>query len=142
MYNGADIDGEQVVRAREMDPLSNRKLMAYYRGRTAWLVEPDTKPGVVREYAHAPPPERPLAFVRLGEEGIDVLRSPEDIKRKVLSAAEEYDGAALNCDQWNYLFTEVTGVESPDAGGGCFPPGQRGLPMRFDVWFGWLKKQR
>lgn len=142
VYNGADIDGEQVVWAREMDPLSNRKLMAYYRGRTAWLVEPDTKPEVVREYGHAPPPERPFAFVRLGEDGIDVLRSPEDIKRRVLAAAEEYDGAALNCDQWNYLFTEATGVEAPDAGRGCFPPGQRGLPIRFDVWFSWLKKQQ
>lgn len=50
VYNAADIDKSKVVWAREMDPESNRKLLNYYKNRTAWLVEPDSSPPRVVPY--------------------------------------------------------------------------------------------
>lgn len=50
VYNGADIDGSKVVWAREMDAVDNRKLIAYYRNRKAWLVEPDANPVRISPY--------------------------------------------------------------------------------------------
>jgi hypothetical protein len=44
VYNGADIDSEQVVWARESDAEQNRKLFEYYSDRSVWLVEPDRSP--------------------------------------------------------------------------------------------------
>jgi hypothetical protein len=44
VYNAADIDKSKVVWAREMDPATNRELLTYFKDRTAWLVEPDSKP--------------------------------------------------------------------------------------------------
>jgi hypothetical protein len=41
VYNEADIDGAKVVWAREMDPAQNRDLLAYFRGRRAWLLDAD-----------------------------------------------------------------------------------------------------
>jgi hypothetical protein len=50
VYNAADIDKSKVVWAREMDPESNRKLLDYYKGRRAWLVEADCDPPRVVPY--------------------------------------------------------------------------------------------
>jgi hypothetical protein len=41
VYNGADIDTAKVLWARELDELQNAKLLAYFKDRTVWLVEPD-----------------------------------------------------------------------------------------------------
>ncbi len=50
VYNGAEIDGQAVVWAREMDPASNRRLLDYYQGRTAWLLEADGSPPRLSPY--------------------------------------------------------------------------------------------
>jgi hypothetical protein len=39
----ADIDKSKVIWARQMDPASDRELLNY-KGRQAWLVEPDCNP--------------------------------------------------------------------------------------------------
>jgi hypothetical protein len=44
VYNAADINGSQVIWARDMDAASNQELMRYYSDRQAWLVEPDANP--------------------------------------------------------------------------------------------------
>ncbi len=44
IYNAADIDKSKVIWARQMDPASDRELLNYYKGRQAWLVEPDCNP--------------------------------------------------------------------------------------------------
>jgi len=36
VFNGADLEGAPVVWARELDPASNAKLIAYYSDRTIW----------------------------------------------------------------------------------------------------------
>jgi hypothetical protein len=41
VYNGADIDGERVVWAREMDADHNRRLLDYFADRQPWLLEAD-----------------------------------------------------------------------------------------------------
>src|SRR5438067_1446095 len=41
VYNEADIDSSKIVWAREMDASCNRKLLAYFHNRHAWLLEPD-----------------------------------------------------------------------------------------------------
>jgi hypothetical protein len=50
VYNAADIDNSQVVWAREMDEAENLALIHYYKGRTVWLVQPDSKPANVSLY--------------------------------------------------------------------------------------------
>ena len=44
VYNAADIDGEKVVWAREMDAASNAALIRYFHRRHIWLFEPDRSP--------------------------------------------------------------------------------------------------
>jgi hypothetical protein len=55
VYNGADIDGQRVVWARELTPEQNTKLFAYYQDRDVWLVEPDTDNTEIKPYT--PPPD-------------------------------------------------------------------------------------
>jgi hypothetical protein len=50
VYNAADIDNSKVVWAREMDEANDLELIHYYKDRTVWLVEPDTKPAKVSPY--------------------------------------------------------------------------------------------
>jgi len=50
VYNAADINASKVIWAREMDTAHNRDLLAYYKDRTAWLVEPDSQPPKVSPY--------------------------------------------------------------------------------------------
>jgi hypothetical protein len=44
VYNRADIDSAKVVFAREMDAAHNQALLAYFRDRRVWLLEPDSSP--------------------------------------------------------------------------------------------------
>lgn len=143
VYNSADIDGSQVVWAREMDPGSNQKLLRYFAGRSAWLVEPDVRPVRVTQYDPAMLPDPPFRFVQLGAAAIEALRSPEEIKHKILSrvSTESSEPYHFSCDQWNYWFTAVTGVGAPDSPESCFPGGNRTQPIGFDAWFEWLKRQ-
>src|SRR5215469_14837372 len=41
VYNGAEIDSAKVLWARELDAEQNAKLLAYFKERQVWLVEPD-----------------------------------------------------------------------------------------------------
>jgi len=41
VYNGAEIDSARVLWARELDAEQNAKLLAYFKDRHVWLVEPD-----------------------------------------------------------------------------------------------------
>lgn len=45
VYNGADIDGQKIVWARDMGPEQNLAVMKYYRGRKFWLVNVDDAAG-------------------------------------------------------------------------------------------------
>jgi hypothetical protein len=42
VYNGAEIDGAKVLWARELDEQQNTALLAYFKDRQIWLVEPDS----------------------------------------------------------------------------------------------------
>jgi len=42
VYNGAEIDSAKVLWARELDEKQNAKLLAYFKDRQIWLVDPDT----------------------------------------------------------------------------------------------------
>jgi hypothetical protein len=50
VYNKADIDGSKVVWAREMDDDSTHRLLRYFAGREAWLLEADVYPQRVVRY--------------------------------------------------------------------------------------------
>lgn len=56
VYNGADIDGSKVVWARELDKQQNDKLLAYFKDRRVWLVEPDVDNTEIKPYS--PPPDQ------------------------------------------------------------------------------------
>jgi len=144
VYNSADIDGAPVVWAREMDPTSNRNLLRYFEGRKVWLVEPDAEPPRLSAYDASQLPDPPFRFVRLGTPDIEVLRSAKEVRRKVSERAARDcgDRCRLSCDQWNYFFTESTGVEAPKLAQGCFPAGDRGRTVEFEYWFDWLMRQR
>jgi hypothetical protein len=62
VYNAADIDNSKVVWAREMDEAENLALIHYYKGRTVWLVQPDSKPATVSLYPT--PAQRPINLSR------------------------------------------------------------------------------
>ena len=53
VYNAADVDRSKVVWAREMDRPANAELLSYFRGRRAWLVEPDAVPPRISPYPEA-----------------------------------------------------------------------------------------
>src|SRR5579871_8025 len=50
VYNRSDIDGSRVVWARDLGEGEDKKLLAYYPDRTAWLLEPDFRPPRLRPY--------------------------------------------------------------------------------------------
>jgi hypothetical protein len=62
VYNAADIDGSKVIWAREMDQAENIELIHYYKDRSVWLVEPDSKPARVTLYPS--PTQEPLSASR------------------------------------------------------------------------------
>ena len=43
VYNGADIDAQDVIWAHDLGPVNNARLVEYYKGRKIWLFEPDGK---------------------------------------------------------------------------------------------------
>jgi hypothetical protein len=55
VYNGADIDSQTVVFARDLGATENETLRSYYPDREAWLLEPDASPPKLSPY------QRPVA---------------------------------------------------------------------------------
>jgi hypothetical protein len=51
VYNGADIDHQKVVWARDMEAAQNEELLRYYSDRRVWLLEADTIPPRLVPYA-------------------------------------------------------------------------------------------
>ncbi len=49
VYNGADIDSQQIVWAHDRGP-EDQRLIAYYPGRTVWILEPDMNPPRLEPY--------------------------------------------------------------------------------------------
>jgi hypothetical protein len=133
VYNAADIDRAPIVWAREMDPTSNQELLRYFAGRKVWLLQPDVSPPSLTPYDASNTPDPPFRFVKLGTPEITVLRSPAALREKL------HDDASRSCDEWNYRFTQSTGIEAPDPTRGCLPNGNRGALLRFDRWFRWLE---
>ncbi len=50
IYNAADIDNSPVVCGTDMGPQENRKLLAYYPNRRAWLFVPNASPARIAPY--------------------------------------------------------------------------------------------
>ena len=50
VYNGADIDKQKVVWARDMGPAQNQELLRYYKDRSAWLLDADDIPPKLSPY--------------------------------------------------------------------------------------------
>ncbi len=50
VYNGADIDRQKVIWARDMDASQNDELLRYYNTRRVWLLEADALPPKLSEY--------------------------------------------------------------------------------------------
>ncbi len=44
VYNRSDIDGSEVVWAREISSAARNELIQYFRGRRVWIVEADKQP--------------------------------------------------------------------------------------------------
>src|SRR5205823_4942191 len=138
VYNEADIDAAKVVWARDMDATSNAELLRYFQGRRVWLIEPDSAPSKLVAFHES---SQPFPFVKLGTPDITVLRSPQAIREQVLKSVAVHgyrEPYQFSCDQWNFFFTEVTGVAAPDAVSQvCAPRGDRSTPLPFTQWFSW-----
>ena len=137
VYNGADIDNEQVVWARELDRGSNEALMRHFAGRSVWLVEPDDPAPHLIAYRDAP--ARPMRFVQIGAPGIAALSSGQ-VRQKILERAPA--NQLYTCDEWNYFFTDTTGVEGPPVAPECYAGVDRTHPVSFEHWFSWIQRQR
>lgn len=51
VYNGADIDGQKVVWARDMGHAENAELLQYFRDRRVWLLDADEIPPKLQPYS-------------------------------------------------------------------------------------------
>ena len=129
-----------MVWARELDRTSNARLIRYFEGRRVWLVEPESAPPHLIPYREVPP--RLMPFVQLGAPGIEPLRSPEEVRRKVLEKSEGGLDARHGCDVWNFYFAEVTGVAGPEGDKGCYAGNDRSQPVSFEYWWAWVERQR
>ena len=49
VYNGAEIDSAKVLWARDIDSSQNEKLLAHFKDRQIWLVEPDERDREARQ---------------------------------------------------------------------------------------------
>ncbi len=56
VYNGADIDSQKVIWARELDSEQNSKLLACYNDRRVWLIQPDQDDSNLEPYGAPPSP--------------------------------------------------------------------------------------
>ena len=65
VYNGADIDKQTVVFARDLGSVEDERLRGYYPDRTAWLLEPDARPPKLSPYQQPPP--QPTTFSQSSE---------------------------------------------------------------------------
>jgi hypothetical protein len=83
-----------------------------------------------------------MPFAQLGAPGIEVLRSPGQVRHKVLEESQATSGTRYSCDVWDYFFTTATGVEGPDVSHGCYAGNDRGQAVSFEHWFRWLRRQR
>jgi hypothetical protein len=57
VYNGAEIDNAKVLWARDIDPVQNAKLFAYFKDRHIWFVYPDVDNTELTPYQ---PPQSPM----------------------------------------------------------------------------------
>jgi hypothetical protein len=55
VYNGADIDRQTVVFARDLGATENETLRSYYVDRNVWLLEPDARPPKLSAYRSTEP---------------------------------------------------------------------------------------
>jgi hypothetical protein len=53
IYNRADIDKSDVIWAHDMGPEENKKLLAYFKGRSFWKMRPDDNPRELLPYEQA-----------------------------------------------------------------------------------------
>jgi hypothetical protein len=60
VYNGAEIDTAKVLWARDIDPVQNAKLFAYFKDRHIWFINPDINNSDLIPYqpSPSPPPKR------------------------------------------------------------------------------------
>jgi hypothetical protein len=54
VYNGADIDRQKVIWARDMGPARNEELLRYYKDRRVWLLEADARAPQLSPYSQDP----------------------------------------------------------------------------------------
>jgi hypothetical protein len=59
VYNGADVDGQRIVWARDLGDEDDRKLTQYYQDRKLLLLEPDARPPRLEPWEPAPPSAAP-----------------------------------------------------------------------------------
>lgn len=59
VFNAADIDGSDIVWARDMGAERNEELLRYFRSRRAWLLEVGRQPPELRPYSSATLQSRP-----------------------------------------------------------------------------------
>ena len=62
VYNRANIDGSEIIWARDMGQARNVELLEYYRDRKIWLLEPDVNPFKLTEYPALVEPSQPSAI--------------------------------------------------------------------------------
>ena len=107
VYNAADIDNSKVVWAREMDEAENLELMNYYKDRTVWLVQPDSKPAQVSLYPSlARQPLNANSMILLQSQG-DMLNTLELISMRYLVQRNSDDNDDKRCQQQQKVFFDL-----------------------------------